>query len=32
MIYKDGCWHFSGKTYATIGEALRTVWPERKSA
>ena len=30
MIYKSGLWHYKGQSYATLREALLTVWPERR--
>lgn len=30
MSFRDGLWHYQGKTYATLREALLAVWPGRR--
>lgn len=30
MLYRDGLWHYQGKTYATLRAVLLAVWPERR--
>ena len=27
MKFFNGRWHYQGRTYATLGTALRAVWP-----
>ena len=30
MSYRDGLWHYQGKTYTTLRDALLAVWLERR--
>jgi len=29
MKYSNGMWHYKGKTFATLHEALLSVWPKK---
>lgn len=32
MKFYNGMWHYQGRAYATLREALLVAWPERRTA